>query len=36
MLISKEVVEGRAAPLYIYSERRGDYLDRRGEGGSSA
>jgi ATP-dependent Clp protease ATP-binding subunit ClpX len=35
MVISKEVVEGRAAPLYIYSERRGDYLDRRGEGTSA-
>jgi ATP-dependent Clp protease ATP-binding subunit ClpX len=24
MVINKEVVEGRAAPLYIYSDRRGD------------
>jgi ATP-dependent Clp protease ATP-binding subunit ClpX len=24
MVINREVVEGRAAPLYIYSDRRGD------------
>src|SRR5262249_55988804 len=33
MVINKEVVEGRAAPLYIYSERRGDL---RGDVGTSA
>ena len=27
----QEVVEGRAQPLYIYAERRGDYAERRGE-----
>src|SRR6202043_1645768 len=29
MVINKEVVEGRATPLYIYSERRSDYTDWR-------
>ena len=29
MVINKEVVEGRAQPLYIYSDRRGDVGDRR-------
>jgi ATP-dependent Clp protease ATP-binding subunit ClpX len=36
MVINKEVVEGRAKPLYIYSERRGDYIERRGDVGTSA
>ena len=34
MVINKEVVEGRAKPLYIYSERRSDYADWRGDTGT--
>ncbi len=29
MVINGEVVEGRAKPLYIYSDRRGDVGHRR-------
>jgi ATP-dependent Clp protease ATP-binding subunit ClpX len=36
MVINREVVEGRAAPLYIYSERRADYVERRGDAGAGA
>ena len=36
MVINKEVVEGRAKPLYIYSERRSDYADWRGDAGTGA
>ena len=36
MVINKEVVEGRAKPLYIYSERRADYADWRGDTGATS
>ena len=36
MVINKEVVEGRAKPLYIYSERRSDYADWRGDTGTTS
>ena len=36
MVINREVVEGRAKPLYIYSERRSDYAERRGDVGTGA
>src|SRR5580698_10614284 len=36
MVINKEVVEGRAKPLYIYSERRSDYADWRGDTGATS
>jgi hypothetical protein len=36
MVINKEVVEGRATPLYIYSERQTNYADWRGDTGATS
>jgi ATP-dependent Clp protease ATP-binding subunit ClpX len=36
MVVNKEVVEGRASPLHIYSERRSDYTDWRGDTGTTS